>query len=200
MAEIINTFYEKLLSIQLELKAPKNQFNSFGNYNYRNAEDILNAVKPLLRKHNCLLIISDDIITNGDRYHVKAIVTLYDLESSASLSVCAYAREQEAIKGMHQSQITGSTSSYARKYGLNGMFLIDDVKDSDDLNIREEDEPEIKIKSKKKNKAEEAVEIHRAFNECKTGEELAKLWITLTKEQKIEYVGLKDKIKEKLGA
>jgi hypothetical protein len=120
---------EKLISIQSELKAPKNQRNSFGNYNYRSCEDILEAVKPLLAKHSCTLTITDDIIVAGDRVYVKATATLSD--GNTDKQVSAFAREAETKKGMDESQITGSASSYARKYALNGLFLIDDTKDAD---------------------------------------------------------------------
>lgn len=121
-----------LIEIQNELKAPKNQRNNFGNYNYRSCEDILEAVKPLLKKHNCLLTISDDIVEVGGRVYVKATVTISNKESS--YNVTAYARESESKKGMDSSQLTGATSSYARKYALNGLFLIDDTKDADATN------------------------------------------------------------------
>src|SRR5690606_7481749 len=116
---------QKLLSIQTELKAPKNQFNSFGNYNYRSCEDILEAVKPLCKKGNVLLTLSDTIKHVGERYYVEATATLYDVETDGCISVSAYAREEETKKGMDSSQITGAASSYARKYALNGLFNID---------------------------------------------------------------------------
>lgn len=125
------TIYEKLLTIQQELKAPKNQRNNFGNYNYRSCEDILEAAKPLLEKVKAVIIIKDKIVQKGDRYYVKATATLYDCESTGQVSANAYARESLAKKGMDDSQITGSTSSYARKYCLNGLLLIDDTKDAD---------------------------------------------------------------------
>lgn len=123
------TIQEKLLSVQSELKAPKGQYNSFGKYNYRNCEDILEAVKPLLKKANLTLTINDEIVLIGDRYYVKATATVSDGETSISTS--AFAREAETKKGMDDSQITGATSSYARKYALNGLFAIDDTKDAD---------------------------------------------------------------------
>lgn len=119
----------KLIHIQKELKAPKSQRNSFGNYNYRNCEDILEAVKPLLAKYECALTISDSIEAVGSRYYVKATARVTD--GRDSIEVTAYAREAETKKGMDDSQITGSTSSYARKYALNGLFAIDDTKDAD---------------------------------------------------------------------
>ena len=128
------TIYEKLSAIQEELKAPKNQYNSFGGYNYRSCEDILTAVKPICRKHRTTLILSDDLVNVGDRNYVKAKVQLQDLDATEFVFVTAYAREEETKKGMDGSQITGASSSYARKYALNGLFNIDDTKDSDYTN------------------------------------------------------------------
>lgn len=125
---------EKLLIIQSKLKAPKSQYNSFGKYAYRNAEDILEAVKPLLLETKTVLNISDDVVMVGDRYYIKARVTLSDTESTDLYSVQAFAREEENKKGMDGSQVTGAASSYARKYALNGLFAIDDTKDSDSTN------------------------------------------------------------------
>lgn len=125
---------EKLLIIQSKLKAPKSQYNSFGKYAYRNAEDILEAVKPLLLETKTVLNISDDVVMVGDRYYIKARVTLSDTESTDLYSVQAFAREEESKKGMDGSQVTGAASSYARKYALNGLFAIDDTKDSDSTN------------------------------------------------------------------
>lgn len=129
---------KQLVEIQNELKAPKSQFNKFGGYKYRNAEDILEAVKPLLFKHKCTLTISDDIVCAGDRIYVKATAIISN--GADSISVSAFAREPEAQKGMSESQITGASSSYARKYALNGMFAIDDTKDSDATNDGKEDD------------------------------------------------------------
>ena len=123
---------ETLLAIQQELKAPKGQYNSFGKYKYRSCEDILEAVKPLLRKHNCTLVISDDIVMLGTRFYIKATVTLSN--GGESVMTTAFAREEEEKKGADSSQITGAASSYARKYALNGLFCIDDNKDSDSTN------------------------------------------------------------------
>lgn len=124
---------EKLIEIQKELKAPKSQYNNFGKYSYRSAEDILEAVKPICHKNNCTITLSDEVkeLNNGWVY-ITAIATLSDAESS--VSVQAHARESETRKGMDASQITGSSSSYARKYALNGLFAIDDTKDSDATN------------------------------------------------------------------
>ena len=127
---------EKLLNIQLELKAPKNQKNNFGGYKYRSCEDILEAVKPLLKKEKLIMRITDELINIGERYYVKATVILTD--GNKTIENTAYAREEETKKGMDGSQITGASSSYARKYALNGLFLIDDVKDSDATNTGNE--------------------------------------------------------------
>ena len=127
--------YEKLNKIQVELKAPKSQRNNFGNYNYRSCEDILEAVKPLLEKYQVVLTINDEIELIGNRYYIKATAKLYNTDKEGELiSTSAYAREEENKKGMDASQLTGSTSSYARKYALNGLFSIDDTKDSDATN------------------------------------------------------------------
>lgn len=121
--------YEILTKIQCELKAPKNQYNSFGKYHYRSCEDILEALKPLLNKHGASLFIQDDIVPVGDRYYIKATCTF--CVGDETISNSALAREEESKKGMDGSQITGTASSYARKYALNGLFLIDDTKDAD---------------------------------------------------------------------
>lgn len=151
--------YEKLSKVQEELKAPKGQYNSFGKYKYRSCEDILEAVKPILIKNKLSMQISDELVVIGEstpttynevyydkdlkrenertvvsgnqRYYIKATVTLLDIEDNSTMSNTAYAREEEYKKGMDGSQITGTASSYARKYALNGLFLIDDTKDAD---------------------------------------------------------------------
>jgi len=140
--------HEKLSKIQQELKAPKNLYNKFGNYYYRNAEGILNAVKPLL--NGLCLIINDEPIVMGERYYIKATATLTD--GSESVSAVAYAREDEQKKGMDGCQLTGACSSYARKYALNALLMIDDSKDSDDDSLspkNPENDPE-KDKEKEK--------------------------------------------------
>jgi hypothetical protein len=121
---------KELLLIQKELKSPKNQHNAFGKYQYRSCEDILEAVKPLLDATQCILTLSDTIEQVGERYYIKAVATLTNPEGIA-IETSAYAREAGIKKGMDDSQITGSTSSYARKYALNGLFCIDDTKDAD---------------------------------------------------------------------
>lgn len=128
--------YEKLSAVQNELKAPKSQYNSFGKYKYRNCEDILEAAKPLLQKNKASVYVTDSIEYIGDRYYIKAIAVFIDCEKPEQqpITVTAYAREEENKKGMDGSQVTGASSSYARKYALNGLFLIDDTKDSDSTN------------------------------------------------------------------
>lgn len=122
---------EKLMHIQTQIKAPKNLYNSFGKYKYRNAEGICEAVKPFLDKEKVNLRLSDEIVSIGDRVYVKATATLCDVENNSTVFVSAMARESAEKKGMDESQITGTASSYARKYALNGLFLLDDTKDAD---------------------------------------------------------------------
>lgn len=124
---------KELIEIQSELKAPKSQFNKFGGYKYRKAEDILEAVKPLLNKQKCTLTITDDIVMVGNRIYVKATATIKN-ENGECETTTGWAREEETKKGMDGSQITGASSSYARKYALNGLFAIDDNADSDTTN------------------------------------------------------------------
>ena len=134
----------KLNEIQKSLKAPKNQYNNFGKYKYRNCEDILEAVKPLLG--DSTLYISDEIVEIGGRVYVKATATFND--GKEVIKVSAFARESETKKGMDDSQITGSASSYARKYALNGLFLIDDTKDADTMDNSKEDKKVVKLATK----------------------------------------------------
>lgn len=124
---------EKLLNIQCELKAPKNNRNSFGGYNYRSTEDIMEAVKPLLKKYNVALIVSDDIVEIGERFYIRATARLVD-NGNNIVEATGYARETLDKKGMDAAQITGAASSYARKYALNGLLAIDDTKDADATN------------------------------------------------------------------
>ena len=128
------TIQEKLSLIQAELKAPKNQHNDFGNFNYRSCEDILEALKPLLQKSKTFLTISDEIVNIGSRFYIRATAALCDVESESHISVYGYAREPENRPKMDEAQVTGSSSSYARKYALNGLFCIDDAKDPDATN------------------------------------------------------------------
>ena len=123
------TFMDKLSAVQMELKAPKGQYNSFGKYSYRSCEDILEAVKPLLSKNGLTLLLTDEPVAVGNRVYIKATARL--MGDSDVIEVTAYAREPEEKKGMDTSQVTGTASSYARKYALNGLFLIDDTKDAD---------------------------------------------------------------------
>ena len=126
--------YHKIINIQQKLKAPKTQRNNFGNYNYRSCEDILEAVKPLLEENKCFLVITDEIINLGNRYYVKATAKLINDDGALIAENNGIAREEESKKGMDGSQITGASSSYARKYALNGLFGIDDTRDSDYTN------------------------------------------------------------------
>lgn len=162
--------YEKLLKAQVELKAPKGQYNSFGKYKYRSCEDILEALKPVLDKFKLTLFISDEIVETGGSYklekkdetvetggrkYVKATITLINIEKpDEQIQVSALAREEETKKGMDGSQITGASSSYARKYALNGMFMIDDTKDSDSTNTHGKEE---KTEAERKKEAIEAI-------------------------------------------
>ena len=124
-----SSIFVTLQSIQQSLVAPKGQYNSFGKYSYRSAEDILEALKPILKEHDAVLILQDGIVQIGDRYYVEATATLYAV--GETIGTTAYAREDDSKKGMDGSQVTGAASSYARKYALNGLFMIDDNKDPD---------------------------------------------------------------------
>ncbi|ARR02188.1 DNA single-strand annealing protein, ERF superfamily [Campylobacter vicugnae] len=128
----------ELLKIQTELKAPKTQFNKFGGYQYRSCEDIVEALKPLQEKYKCVVLLNDELVIIGDRYYIRATATIIN-EKGDKLSVSALAREPENKKGMDESQITGSSSSYARKYALNGLFAIDDTKDADATNTHDKE-------------------------------------------------------------
>ena len=130
--------YSKLLEVQKELKAPKNQYNSFGKYKYRSCEDILEAAKPICVEKGLLLSLVDKIVMIGDRYYLEATARVIDVDDGTSYEVTADAREEETKKGMDGSQVTGASSSYARKYALNGLFCIDDTKDSDATNAGDE--------------------------------------------------------------
>lgn len=136
------TLQQKLIEIQAELKAPKSQFNKFGGYNYRNCEDILEAVKPLCAKHEIVPLLSDEIVMIGDRFYIKATAKVTD--GKDEIATTAFARESKDKKGMDESQITGSASSYARKYALNGLFCIDDTKDADFMDNSQSNKQQIK--------------------------------------------------------
>ena len=131
--EIMNV-YEKLMTVQTKLRAPKGQYNSFGKYSYRSCEDILEALKPLLAEVGAIVNVTDEIKLIGDRYYVEATASFIDTETGERMIAKASAREAETKKGMDDSQVTGSVSSYARKYALNGLFAIDDNKDADSTN------------------------------------------------------------------
>ena len=124
---------KKLQKIQNELKAPKTNMNTFGGYKYRNVEDIMKGVKPLLDKYGCTLTLTDEVVLVGDRFYIKSMATITDTDTGASVSTLGWAREDESKKGMDVSQLTGSCSSYARKYALNGLLCIDDSKDIDSM-------------------------------------------------------------------
>lgn len=123
--------FAALMAVQADLKAPKNQHNSFGKYDYRSAEDIIEAVKPLLKENGLFLNMSDEVVLVGDRYYIKATVKVVDVVTGESVQTSALAREAAQKKGMDESQVTGTASSYARKYALNGLFAIDDNRDAD---------------------------------------------------------------------
>ena len=148
--------FEKLLNIQTELKAPKSQYNSFGKYYYRNCEDILEAVKPICKKYGAVLTVFDEVVLIGERFYIKATAILTDIENGEMVTATAFAREEQDKKGMDASQLTGSCSSYARKYTLNGLFCIDDTKDADALPPQGE---QAKAEAKKEVKAVTAQQI-----------------------------------------
>lgn len=165
--------YEKLLNVQTELKAPKGQYNNFGKYKYRSCEDILEALKPVLEKNKLTMYISDDIVVINERYYVKATVYLINSEKMGeTMQVSALAREEETKKGMDGSQITGASSSYARKYALNGMFAIDDTKDSDSTNTHGKEKTEQEKAQDYLNSREGMLE---RINEYVRGEKLERL-------------------------
>jgi hypothetical protein len=181
---------DRLLKLQSELKSPKSLFNKFGNYNYRSAETILESVKPLLLKYNLLLTLSDDIVFIGQRYYVKSTAKLNDVESDGVIEVVGFAREEETKKGQDASQITGSASSYSRKYALNGLFDIDDVKDSDGTNTHGKTEAianEVElITPEQVGKITRAIsdeEVRKIVNYAKTKDPNVKSIADLTKEQ-----------------
>jgi len=160
---------QKLSAIQNELKAPKNQRNNFGKYNYRSAEDILEAAKPLCYKYNTCLVVSDELVNIGERYYINAEAVLFDNESDNTISANGYAREEENKKGMDGSQITGASSSYSRKYALNGLFNIDDTKDSDATNdgSKEVKKPSSKPKQKTATEDDKKQKLIKAFSDNK---------------------------------
>ena len=194
----MTTIRQKLATIQARLKAPKSQFNKFGGYSYRKAEDILEAVKPLLNEVGCTLTCTDEVVVIGDRYYVRAEAVLTDFDGS-EIRTSAFAREEDEKKGMDGSQITGASSSYARKYALNGLLCIDDTADSDTPNVGDNTPAPAKKTATKKAAAaaapapaplpykplseEEYWKVVRAYakgQKSKTGEDLRDVWIRTT--------------------
>lgn len=179
--------YEKLMNIQKELKAPKGQYNSFGKYKYRSCEDILESVKPLLEKYKVTIILTDKLEQIGERYYIRAMAILFDTESDNSIENTAYAREEETKKGMDGSQITGTSSSYARKYALNGLLLIDDTKDADtDEFTKENNKEKTKEEPKEKKITEGQLKV---LSKLYTGDNLVKL-LELNKIDKLEDMSM----------
>lgn len=168
--------YEKLLKVQTELNAPKNRRNSFGKYNYRSCEDILEAVKPLLKNVKASVFIEDDIREQNGRFYVIASAYFVDVEKPEDARICvqAYAREPLEKKGMDEPQITGTASSYARKYALNGLFLIDDVKDPDSDEYHNETEAKSKSSKKKVETDISVLDEYVNAEQCATLEMLLK--------------------------
>lgn len=138
-----NNIYKKLMLVQSKLKAPKNQYNSFGKYSYRSCEDILEGLKPLLSEVEAIVTLNDEVLNVGDRFYIKAVASFIDIATGEKVEVSALAREDESKKGMDLAQVTGSVSSYARKYALNGLFAIDDTKDSDSTNKHDKDKSNV---------------------------------------------------------
>ena len=179
--------YEKLMNIQKELKAPKGQYNSFGKYKYRSCEDILESVKPLLEKYKVTIILTDKLEQIGERYYIRAMAILIDTESDNSIENTAYAREEETKKGMDGSQITGTSSSYARKYALNGLLLIDDTKDADtDEFAKENNKGKTKEEPKEKKITPGQLKV---LSKLYTGDNLVKL-LELNKIDKLEDMSM----------
>jgi len=178
----------KLAEFQQKLKAPKGQYNSFGKYKYRSAEDILEAVKQVITPEGYAIIISDEIVLIGDRHYVKAKAILLNSDGEKYASI-AYAREEDTKKGMDASQITGAASSYARKYALNGLFAIDDTKDSDATN-NGEDKPKEEPKPQPKTQKEILTEDHPNFDKVvdfvKNGGQLTEVMKKYTIDRKTE--------------
>lgn len=201
------TGLEKLMLIQTELKAPKGQYNSFGKYNFRSAEDILEAVKPYFAKYRVLVLLTDEIVIKGKeqtltrdkdggardtstlRTYLKATAHFYDLDSDFTLSVSAEAREPDEKKGMDSSQITGTASSYARKYALNGLFCIDDTKDADTNEHRNETTAKARV-------AKSVEEYSDLIKNCETEQEINNLyydWSKVYVKGTAEYTALSKK-------
>lgn len=173
MAQEINdsfktmSVYEKLSHIQNEINVPKNLYNKFGNYYYRNAETIFDTAKPVCMKYRTTLVVSDEVVNVDGRFYIKGIATLCDWDSDKEVTNVAYAREEEAKKGMDASQVTGSCSSYARKYALNGLFNLDDNKDSDTPEQREEIDARAKATAKNAESKKEKAEVMATESQLK---------------------------------
>ena len=190
---------KELIRIQNELKAPKGQYNSFGKYSYRSCEDILEAVKPLLSSYDCILTLSDEITLVGERYYVKATAILLN-GAGDKVEVTAYAREEEDKKGMDGSQITGAASSYARKYALNGLFCIDDNKDSDTTKTEAKSKNSAPVKAEAKHTNADLELAVQEMKEAKTVEDLQGVWIRWRAFQSnAEFMRLKDAKKKELA-
>lgn len=168
--------YEKLLAVQSELKAPKDQYNAFGGYKYRSCESIMEAVKPILSKYKAVILLDDDIVEVAGRVYVKATAQFIDCEDAKGIEAHAFAREDESKKGMDGSQLTGATSSYARKYALNGLLAIDDTKDADATLGKDEREKPAMPQEKKQSKPAVII-CERCKEQVKPGKtKEGKLW------------------------
>lgn len=178
--------YEKLLDIQNELKAPKSQYNNYGKYNYRNCEDILEAVKPICKKHKAVVFLSDKLVISGERYYIEATATFVDVETNETIEVTAYAREEESKKGMDGSQVTGASSSYARKYALNGLFDVDDTKDSDFTNKKDN-----QTMAEEQRNYQSEINTYSALL-AKNSEQSAEEWVAKAKEKYSSQQGQAD--------
>ena len=163
---------EKLMRIQTQIKAPKNLYNSFGKYHYRNAESICEAVKPFLANENCTLTICDEPVFIEGRFYIKATVVLTDCESKEFATSVAYARESDSKTGMDLAQVTGATSSYARKYALNGMFLLDDTKDADSDEYKTEADAKASKDKKPQGKKTDKPSMKETPEEAKKNDEM----------------------------
>ena len=181
-----NNVYIKLVNIQSTLKAPKSQFNSFGKYNYRSCEDILEGLKPILKDEKALVILDDNIVQIGNRFYVEATATLIDAETGEKVSTKALAREDETKKGMDLAQVTGSVSSYARKYALNGLFCIDDTKDSDATNKHGNEQKKKEVNESELNilySLGESIEKDKNRVDSEVYKKFGKLAVDLTKQE-----------------
>lgn len=178
------SIYNKLATIQQKLKCEKSQYNSFGEYKYRSCEDILKAVKPLLDETKTVLTLSDELVAIGERYYVKATATLIDTEESKDIpfiATTAYAREEETKKGMDGSQITGTASSYARKYALGGLFDIDDGIDSDATNTGDNAKPRAKATATQSGDKIDFNEVDEKIKNAKTVQEVRTIYAGIPK-------------------